>query len=264
MEDVMETALAEIAVDNKGALAALSKRDSEVARDEAFTFGSKRGSDKDGMEAFIDAGELKVGAKRFDTFSHSGLWIALNNEFIWSAATAGTADIGLDNLADYWHTDAMLEIFGVFNGIVEVIDNEGDSDDAEDGDEAGDNDVTSKSIIGRSSVNFGVFIRADVIEAGEFGDFFGEDLGGAVGDVASALWVDVGDGNFEDLSVGDVSDGDILSELFDSVVEVELVDDLLKNFATLHEFAISSGELLVSVDVAKRGASVLLVLLVVD
>ena len=100
MEDVVQAALAEIAVYDEGALAALGEGDSKVGAYKALALRSERRGHEDGMKALIDAGELKVSTKRFDAFGNSGFWIALDDKLVWLAATARTANVGLNNFTN--------------------------------------------------------------------------------------------------------------------------------------------------------------------
>ena len=60
LENLMETTLAEVTVDDENFLVILRKADCEVGANEALTFTSERASNKNGLEAIIDAGELQV------------------------------------------------------------------------------------------------------------------------------------------------------------------------------------------------------------
>ena len=90
-------------------------------------------------------------------------------------------DVGFDNFTGNRQTDFLFEVFAIFNSIVEVEDYEGDGEHAEDGNNSSNYEIALESVITWAFWKLGNFIRFNVIDAGELGDFLGEDRGGFVG-----------------------------------------------------------------------------------
>ena len=87
----------------------------------------------------------------------------------------------------------------------------------------------------------GNFVRLHVIDTGELGDFLGEDCSSLVGNLLGVFRAGIGNGDFEHLRIFDIGDGDALGKLVGLIVEMEVVDDLLKDKAAFNEFTVGRG-----------------------
>ena len=91
-------------------------------------------------------------------------------------------------------------------------------------------------------------------------NLFGEDVGGFVGNLGGQFWILVVDGNLDDFGIFQGGNGDFLGELIGGLVfELKILFDLVQNQLGLNNFAISTNELLVDVDIVQRGGSCALV-----
>ena len=78
----MEAALAEVAVDKKDLSCLPEQRIARLEETKLLPSLAFALVIKNGLEAFVDVRELKVGAKSFDAFGNDGFWILVNDKFV--------------------------------------------------------------------------------------------------------------------------------------------------------------------------------------
>lgn len=202
---------------------------------------------------------MEIGAKGTEVFADAGFGIGFNNEVTFGKFFFGGFFGGFDfaDFADKGEFELFFDLFGGFDGAVEIIDGEDDASGEDDAGE-GENDFLMNRVyiigfFGFEAVveDFGVF---DVIE---FANFFDEDFGGGVSDVLSGLRIFISDFDFDNFSALEGRNGDFRGEFSEIVVGgvdvfsgfgCEGLFDAIEDTVGLDNFSVGFDEVFIDVD----------------